>query len=1064
MPPEPPSGDDARQLADRALSLFGEARESFMESTCSGDTSLRDEVEALLAAREQGGPASTPGERSLSDLELNQQVGPYRLLELLGEGGFGSVYLAEQREPVRRRVALKVIKLGMDTREVIARFEAERQALSMMAHANIARVLDVGATDGGRPYFVMELVRGVPITEYCETQRLSLVERLQLFVPVCHALQHAHQKGIIHRDIKPSNVLVTVESGSPVPKVIDFGIAKATVQVLTDKTLVTLQQQLIGTPAYMSPEQAELTGLDIDTRSDIYALGVLLYELLTGATPFDGRTLLDAGRTEMLRIIREVEPRLPSARVGRDDGEEKNERRRPPEADLIKRLTGDLDWIVMKCLEKDRTRRYETASELAADVQRHLSDEPVLAGAPSAAYRMRKFVRRNRAGVVTGLVVVGLLLLAIAGTTSGLLLAQEERAHAQASAKAEKEARLAAQESEKEATLAAEQATLAAKRADTSSKRAQLARAKSQSRADELEVVIALQQAQLRDVDAELLGLGIRDLIFEQVTARDTQGGKPRPAIEATVEQLEALLEGVSFTSLALETVVSGLLDPTLTAVRETFADQPLPRAKMEQTLGEVLSSLGLWDRAESPLQSSLETFRAELGADGLQTLGALTEWGKMVSQQGDLAAALDIFEQCHEARVRVLGEEHRDTLVSAFLIANTLREQGRPEEALALHRRVLDDRLRLFEPNDPDTLDSLAEMGSTLFALRRWNEGQSYDQQALDGRREQLGEGHKDTLSSMNNLGQILLQQGQLNPAFLLLQESFDAARLRFGDRHGATLTATMNLASVLREMGRLDEAEAHVQRALSIRRALHGERHRDTLFSVAQLGLLRFAQGSWDEADDLLVQAEQGLRRLLGDDHHEVLNAAKLLARQRVRSGRPLAAAPLVTETAHRLRALGEGSSGSAQTALDTAEELLQIMQREFESLSGSAEERLAWLNAVAGLANVLSKYDVSETFLQAGLSVFGQDGSGVPPWLLEESRSLLGEAAAGQERLDEAQSLLLESHEALQTHLSDEHDREPLIRSARRLARFYEGRGDPESAAAWWARVAAWKQASD
>ncbi len=1064
MSPEPHGGDEARQLADRALSLFGEARESFMEETCSGDTSLRDEVEALLAAREQAALASSPGERPLSDLELNSQLGPYRLLELLGEGGFGSVYLAEQREPVRRRVALKVIKLGMDTREVIARFEAERQALSMMAHANIARVLDVGATDEGRPYFVMELVRGVPITEYCETQRLSLLERLQLFVPVCHALQHAHQKGIIHRDIKPSNVLVTVESGSPVPKVIDFGIAKATVQVLTDKTLVTLQQQLIGTPAYMSPEQAELTGLDIDTRSDIYALGVLLYELLTGATPFDGRTLLDAGRTEMLRIIREDEPRLPSARVGQDDAEEKSERRRPPEADLIKRLTGDLDWIVMKCLEKDRTRRYETASELAADVQRHLSDEPVLAAAPSAAYRMSKFVRRNRAGVVTGLVVVSLLLLAIAGTTSGWLLAQEERAHAEASAEAEREARLAAQESEKEATLAAEQATLAAKRADNSSKRAQLARAESQRRADELEMVIALHQAQLQDVDAELLGLGIRDLIIEQVTTRATEDGLPGLAREATVERLESLLEGVSFTSLALETVVIGLLDPTLTAVRETFADQPLTRAQMEQTLGEVLSSLGLWERAESPLRSSLETFRAELGEDGLQTLEALTEWGKVVEQQGDLDAALDIFERCHEARRRVLGEEHRDTLASASLIANTLREQGRPEEALTLHRRVLDDRLRLFEPNDPDVLDSLAEMGSTLFALRRWDEAQDFDQRALDGRREELGAGHEDTLSSMNNLGQLLLQQDQKGPAFLLLQESFEAARLRFGDRHGATLTATMNLASVLRELGRLDEAEAHVQRALSIRRALHGERHRDTLFSVAQLGLLRFEQGRWDEADTLLAQAEKGLRQLLGDDHHEALNAATLLAQQRIRSGQPLAAAPLVTETAHLWRARGEGSAGSAQMALDTAERLLQIMQSEFESLSGPPQERLAWLNAVAALANVLGQYEVSETFLQAGLSLFGRDGIGVPPWLLDESRSLLGEAAAGQERLDEAQSLLLENHEALQNHLPDEHDREPLIRSARRLARFFEGRDDTVSAKAWWARVAEWNQSLD
>src|ERR1035438_9961262 len=327
------------------------------------------------------------------------RIGRYKLLERIGEGGCGVVYVAEQTEPVRRRVAIKVIKLGMDTKQVIARFEAERQALAMMDHPNIAKVLDAGATDTGRPFFVMELVRGVPITEYCDQNNLSLRQRLGLFIPVCKAIQHAHQKGVIHRDIKPSNILVTLHDGVPVPKVIDFGIAKAIDQPLTEKTLFTRFEQFMGTPAYMSPEQAEMSGLDIDTRSDIYSLGVLLYELLTGKTPFDSTELVKSGVDAMRKTIREQEPERPSTKVATLQGEERTttaRRRSTDSSKLLHQLQGDLDWIVMKCLEKDRTRRYETANGLAADLRRPLTDEPRVARPPSVGYAFRKAFRRNK--------------------------------------------------------------------------------------------------------------------------------------------------------------------------------------------------------------------------------------------------------------------------------------------------------------------------------------------------------------------------------------------------------------------------------------------------------------------------------------------------------------------------------------------------------------------------------------------------------------------------------------------------------------------------------------------
>jgi serine/threonine protein kinase/WD40 repeat protein len=360
---------------------------------------------------------------------LGAVIGRYKLVGKVGEGGFGTVYVAEQREPVKRRVALKIIKLGMDTRQVIARFEAERQALAVMDHPNIAKVLDAGATEAGRPYFVMELVRGIKITDYCDQNNISTRQRLDLFINVCQAIEHAHQKGIIHRDIKPSNILVTLHDGVPVPKVIDFGIAKATQGELTDKTVYTQLQEFIGTPAYMSPEQAEMSGLDIDTRADIYSLGVLLYELLTGKTPFDAEDLLKAGLEQMRRTIREKEPLRPSTRVTNEltsksrirnpksEMDEASSRRLPHLKELIELLRGDLDWIVMKCLEKDRTRRYETANALATDLKRHLNNEPVLARPPSKLYEFEKSFRRHRVGFAATAAVIVVLAMGVALTS-----------------------------------------------------------------------------------------------------------------------------------------------------------------------------------------------------------------------------------------------------------------------------------------------------------------------------------------------------------------------------------------------------------------------------------------------------------------------------------------------------------------------------------------------------------------------------------------------------------------------------------------------------------------------
>ena len=414
-----------RELFIAALQIEDSAgRTAYLGKACGDGAELRQRVGALLAAYEQAGnflqqPAADPAVTTGQPLAEGPGtlIGPYKLLEQIGEGGMGVVFMAEQTRPVQRRVALKIIKAGMDTREVVARFEAERQALAMMDHPNIAKVLDAGATDTGRPYFVMELVRGVPMTEFCNQKNLSIRERLELFVTVCQAVQHAHQKGIIHRDIKPSNVLVTLHDGRPMIKVIDFGVAKATGQKLTDKTLFTGFTQMIGTPLYMSPEQAEMSGLDVDTRSDIFSAGVLLYELLTGTTPFDSQRLKSASFDELRRIIREEEPPRPSTRlttIALEAASTIGTQRKSDPRHLSRLFRGELDWIVMKCLEKDRTRRYETASALAGDVERYLHDEPVEACPPSARYRFRKFAKRNKAVLGTAAVVIAVLLLGTA--------------------------------------------------------------------------------------------------------------------------------------------------------------------------------------------------------------------------------------------------------------------------------------------------------------------------------------------------------------------------------------------------------------------------------------------------------------------------------------------------------------------------------------------------------------------------------------------------------------------------------------------------------------------------
>ncbi|HEY2823926.1 MAG TPA: serine/threonine-protein kinase, partial [Gemmatimonadales bacterium] len=576
MSEQPPSD---KSIFLSALEIGAAAdRAAFVEQSCAGDPALRASVGALLAAHDNPPQLLAVPEDAAPDPDAagwpdhpGAVIGPYKLLQQLGEGGMGTVYMAEQRHPVQRKVALKLVKAGMDSKQVIARFEAERQALAMMDHVNIARVLDAGETPptyaGGmlRPYFVMELVHGVPITEYCDVHHLSPRERLELFVPVCQAIQHAHQKGIIHRDIKPSNVMVTLYDGRPVPKVIDFGVAKATEQKLTDRTLFTQFGFMVGTLEYMSPEQAETSALGVDTRSDIYSLGVLLYELLTGSTPLTRQRLKDAAHAEILRLIREEEAPRPSTRLS-DSGEAlasiSAQRQMEPDK-LTKLVRGELDWIVMKTLEKDRNRRYETAGAFAADVQRYLNDEAVQACPPSARYRLRKFVRANRGPVLASVLLIAFLVLGSIGTSLGLVSALRAERAAGAAAAAEAEQRLEAETQRDRARTAEQLAT------------------------EEAAVATAVTNF-------------IREDLLESASPEKNALDK-----KVTVEEV---------------------LKHASDRIAGKFDGQPRVEAAIRLTIGETYFELGNFPAAQPHLERALELRRRILGAEHLDTLSAMND------------------------------------------------------------------------------------------------------------------------------------------------------------------------------------------------------------------------------------------------------------------------------------------------------------------------------------------------------------------------------------------------------------------------------------------------------
>jgi serine/threonine protein kinase len=829
----------------------GAGRQAYLDQACRDDAALRANVEELLRVEESAGGflADPKHETTIQIVPVTERegalIGRYKLLEKVGEGGCGVVFVAEQTEPVRRRVALKVIKLGMDTKQVVARFEAERQALAMMDHPNIAKVLDAGATEQGRPYFVMELVRGIKITDYCDQAHLTTNERIGLFIKVCQAIQHAHQKGIIHRDIKPSNILVTLHDGVPVPKVIDFGIAKATEGRLTDATVYTQLHQFIGTPAYMSPEQAEMSGLDIDTRSDIYSLGVLLYELLAGSTPFDAKELISLGIDAMRKTIREKEPMRPSTRFATLQAQELTTTAKLRSTDtskLVNQLKGDLDWIVMKCLEKDRTRRYDTANGLAMDLQRHFGNEPVVARPPSTMYRMQKFMRRNKLAFAAGTAIAAMLVLGLAAS-----LWQ--------AARADREARRAVA-AERQATAKA-----AAERA---------AREESEAVSKFMTEVFQSPNPTRRGRN-----ITVADTLDRAVTNVDHELAA-HPGVQARL----LVTLGDTYYALGLSRQAIPLMERARDYYVKNFGLEHTNTLPIMSELALCYDDVGRLDEALKMQEQVLAVRRKVSGPEHPGTLNSMNNLASSYEMAGRREEALKLREEVLALDRKVLGPENPETLNSMNNLATSYDMAGRREEALKLREEVLALRREVNGPEHPDTFRAMGNLSVSYDEAGRHHESLKLREEALTLARKVLGPEHPDTLSTMNNLAISYQMAGRQDEALKLCVEVLSLRRKVNGPEHPDTFRAMRNLANSYDASGRKDESMKLRDEVLTLARKVLGPEHPDTLSSMNELAASYAEFGRSDEALKLQEEELALSRKVLGPEHPSTIQSLNLIA----------------------------------------------------------------------------------------------------------------------------------------------------------------------------------------
>ncbi len=1013
------------------------------------ESEVRSGSEATLI-----GAMSEPGSADDDESPAAQMVldGRYSLLKKIGEGGMGEVWIAQQSEPVRRQVAVKLIRgAGVNSRSVLLRFEAERQALALMDHPSIARVYDGGSTPDGHPYFVMEFVRGMPLTEYCDSHRLSVEERLRLFVTVCQAVQHAHQKGIIHRDLKPGNILVTEVDGRPTPKVIDFGVAKATEQKLTDQSLAE-DGLVVGTPAYMSPEQADPSLADIDTRTDVYALGVILYELLAGSPPIRSEDFRRGAVLEMLRMVREVEPPRPSTRLSTADALPSIAANRSVEpARLTHLLRSELDWIVMKAIEKHRGRRYETASGFARDVQNYLEGAPVDARPPSTAYRFSKFVRRHRIQVVAVSLVLFAMVAGIIVASLGMYEAKKAGARESLRAEEEKKQRIRATDAEAKAK-------------------------ENEAKAlDQLELANALTDFLTKRILAQASG-----------TVQAEEQYTPKP--DLTIREA---------------------LDRAAKNVSEQFGDRPRVEAAIRHTLGISYREVSAFEESARQLEKALEIRKATLGATDSATLETMVQLGGCYEFANRTADAVKLWEQLLEIAVRKHGADHAEVRTVQNNLAKSYLDSGQTGHAIDLLRRVSDAEEKVHGLKHRSTLETLANLADALTSDKQDEEALKIYSRINDPFAEVLGTNHPQTLRMQNAYAAQLCNVGQMRKGLSILEDvsrravehygndSHDALQFRqalaeqytivgriadsirlleeleedalrvLGPEHVGVMIIRHNLAKSYVDDDRMDDAIQKMEEVTQHGMKHLGVSHPETIKANKFLGFLYWQTQAFGKAVVSFRNVVDGAKQQWGEKHEETCAGAFNLAFNYVDNEQPEEAARVYQEWIPHAIAiewkdrelltvgLSRGLSALRKAGIDIDRKpVLQRLLAEIR-LSRETMEPAEYSSVLAqsgvGLLEIGELND-AETVLSEALELRRKHEP--DNWATFSTESMLGDVYLGQKKYDQAEPLLLSGYRGMETRLSKIPDpaRFRVVQSLERLVRFYEATGKPEEVMKW------------
>lgn len=1084
-----------RELFLQALDIPDPAeRAAFLARACADRPDLRRALEELLQAHQQAGgflaqphPAAGAVEPTLSqspppvpsETTGTLVAGKYKLLQQIGEGGMGAVWMADQSEPVKRRVAVKLIRAEKgSSKAILSRFEAERQAIALMDHPHIARLLDAGTSESGAPFFVMELVKGVPLTEYCDARKLSIPERLKLFMQICGAVQHAHQKGIIHRDLKPTNILVESHDGRPVPKVIDFGLAKATSSLqLTEKTLFTGFGAVLGTLQYMAPEQANFNAIDIDTRADVYALGVILYELLTGVTPIARETLKQAALDEMLKLIREEEAPTPSSKLNSSDSAPSIAANRQSEpAKLGRFVKGDLDWIVMKALSKERERRYETANGFAKDIERFLVHEPVQAGPPSAAYKLRKYIRRHRGPVIAATLVLVALLAGIASTTAGLLHAEQQRRVAVKAANAERRAK---QEADRQ-RQSAEKAAAAEKRARQEANR-QRQSAEKAAAAEKL----AKEQAEHR-LKQTAKGVELFAGMLKGLNPRsEEEGGPPlyeqlRERASQAADELTGDSVGDPIAVALLQRLLGEALNDLgdakkaielLEQARATAAgqDSGLDLGPVENSLASAYQDDGQFQKAIVLQEQACERLRKTLGEEHPNTLVGLSNLGNLYRDAGKVNAAISLLERVRDAQVRLFGgddpnahatmnglasayvvggryldavalfefvhraflrihgAEHVDTLTVAGNLAVAYGNVKRHADAIALLEQVRDAKARKFGEESPTTLSTLGNLAVEYASTGNYPKAIALDEEIYERRALKLGSQHPDTLLARSNLGATYVKARDFPKAIGILEEVGPAQVAALGSEHPQTLDTWSHLADAYEEMGQFPKAIELFQTVYAGRKKVLGVSHPATLNSFRALALNNYYAQRFPDAIALNEELRDLQTAALGAKHPQTLITifnlgCAIFASKRFEEGLALVE-QAVTEMENQriesedfVRTVGLAAELCEQAKrLDKAVEWRRKLTAIVKQRVGPEHPQYAAVLAtLARISLQLERWTDAESVLRECLAI--REKAEPEDWATFNAHSMLGAALLGQKKYAEAEPLLVQGYEGL------------------------------------------------